>query len=190
MIDALQRLLQQRETCCGFYDTITGNTENTNTPMPVITHDMDSESPEVQGLNPSQITAIQSCKAPLSLIWGPPGTLCDSFIHPSHSRIDVGTGKTTVVVQILRKLLRNSRDNLKILMTASTHNGKLFTVSSAPSTDNATVQRSTMSWSVSSSSTRTKTYLARNKYFEWQLTNPRSTRPYRVIPSTRGLGAM
>ena len=39
---------------------------------------------------------------------------------------DIGTGKTTVVVQILTRLIKNSTENSRILMTASTHNGKLF----------------------------------------------------------------
>ncbi|KDQ53776.1 hypothetical protein JAAARDRAFT_61145 [Jaapia argillacea MUCL 33604] len=57
-------------------------------------------------LNPSQEEAVRSSDAQLSLIWGPPGT-----------------GKTTVVVQILRRLLKNDALNdCKILMTASTHN--------------------------------------------------------------------
>lgn len=36
----------------------------------------DSEEEEIEGvenMNASQITAIRSCMAPLSLIWGPPG---------------------------------------------------------------------------------------------------------------------
>lgn len=34
-----------------------------------------------------------------------------------------GTGKTTVVVQILRQLIQRVGDTRTILMTASTHNG-------------------------------------------------------------------
>lgn len=37
---------------------------------------------------------------------------------------NAGTGKTTVVIRILEKLLHNANDEAKILMTASTHNGK------------------------------------------------------------------
>lgn len=39
-----------------------------------------------------------------------------------------GTGKTTVVVQILRRILQNPIGDLKILMSASTHNGNILPV--------------------------------------------------------------
>ncbi|CCO32890.1 RNA-dependent RNA polymerase 2 Short=AtRDRP2 [Rhizoctonia solani AG-1 IB] len=55
--------------------------------------------------NESQKSAILSISHPLSLVWGPPGT-----------------GKTTVVVTMLRLLLRSMPSGSKILMTASTHN--------------------------------------------------------------------
>ncbi|TFK19298.1 RNA-directed RNA polymerase [Coprinopsis marcescibilis] len=62
--------------------------------------------PDSTGLNASQMQAIGSWTAPLSLIWGPPGT-----------------GKTTVVVQILRSILLSfSRKVPIVLVTASTHN--------------------------------------------------------------------
>ncbi|KAG2003690.1 RNA helicase [Coprinopsis cinerea AmutBmut pab1-1] len=65
--------------------------------------------PGAENLNDSQLEAIASWNASLSLIWGPPGT-----------------GKTTVVVEILRSIIL-TYDKLKkrlptILMTASTHN--------------------------------------------------------------------
>ncbi|QRV85064.1 RNA-dependent RNA polymerase [Ceratobasidium sp. AG-Ba] len=55
--------------------------------------------------NSSQREAIMSIEHPLSLIWGPPGT-----------------GKTTVVVAMLRLLLGSMPPGSRILMTASTHN--------------------------------------------------------------------
>ncbi|KAH7343653.1 RNA dependent RNA polymerase-domain-containing protein [Rhizoctonia solani] len=55
--------------------------------------------------NESQRSAIISVQHPLSLVWGPPGT-----------------GKTTVVVTMLRLLLRSMPAGSRILMTASTHN--------------------------------------------------------------------
>ncbi|KAF8709476.1 AAA domain, partial [Rhizoctonia solani] len=55
--------------------------------------------------NESQKSAILSVSYPLSLVWGPPGT-----------------GKTTVVVTMLRLLLRSMPPGSRILMTASTHN--------------------------------------------------------------------
>ncbi|KAG8715390.1 hypothetical protein FRC08_010636 [Ceratobasidium sp. 394] len=55
--------------------------------------------------NESQRQAILSIQYPLSLVWGPPGT-----------------GKTTVVVTMLRLLLKSMPQGSRILMTASTHN--------------------------------------------------------------------
>jgi len=64
-----------------------------------------ADNEELNKFNESQQAAIRSMNSPLSLIWGPPGT-----------------GKTTVVVQILRRLVRNLKEGSKILMAASTHN--------------------------------------------------------------------
>ncbi|QRV99155.1 RNA-dependent RNA polymerase [Ceratobasidium sp. AG-Ba] len=55
--------------------------------------------------NSSQKEAIMSIEHPLSLVWGPPGT-----------------GKTTVVIAMLRLLLGSMPPGSRILMTASTHN--------------------------------------------------------------------
>ncbi|KAI6025546.1 RNA dependent RNA polymerase-domain-containing protein [Pisolithus marmoratus] len=104
MIDALTRLSVERETCCSIYNTIVmiPSSEELDDDA---SSDSAEEIPDAENLNASQIAAIKSCVVPLSLIWGPPGT-----------------GKTTVVVQILRYLLRKF-GGCKILMTASTHNG-------------------------------------------------------------------
>ncbi|KAG5352321.1 hypothetical protein C0989_002856 [Termitomyces sp. Mn162] len=112
MMDAVLRLLQEGQACCDFHDIITGS-ENKSAMVhvegeviPVASSS--AAEPYVNGrLNQSQIDAVRSCDAPLSLIWGPPGT-----------------GKTTVVVEILQELLKKSRNDEppKILMTASTHN--------------------------------------------------------------------
>ncbi|KAI0364829.1 P-loop containing nucleoside triphosphate hydrolase protein [Pilatotrama ljubarskyi] len=66
----------------------------------------EAQSSEVNStLNASQRAAVSSAvSTPMCLIWGPPGT-----------------GKTTVVVQILVQFLRRLPD-AKILVTASTHN--------------------------------------------------------------------
>jgi regulator of nonsense transcripts 1 len=78
MIDALQRLLQDRETCCQFCSIITGDLKDTTGTAQFLA----SESLKThERLNSSQISAVQSCGAPLSLIWGPPGMLRDQ----SHS---------------------------------------------------------------------------------------------------------
>ncbi|KAF8067485.1 RNA-directed RNA polymerase [Lyophyllum atratum] len=107
MMDAVLRLLKEGAACCKFHKIITGEPEE---------NDDLSEEPAVSNLghsiasarlNESQVMAVNSCTAPLSLIWGPPGT-----------------GKTTVVVDILRDIIKRSSggDPPKILMTASTHN--------------------------------------------------------------------
>ncbi|KAK0477884.1 RNA-directed RNA polymerase [Armillaria novae-zelandiae] len=103
MMDALIRLLMEKEECCRYHHLITGETSGDE--LPATTPDPVAEFTYGPDLNESQIEAINSCEAPLSLIWGPPGT-----------------GKTTVVVQILRKILQSSQEPPKILMTASTHN--------------------------------------------------------------------
>ncbi|KAK2464629.1 hypothetical protein APHAL10511_003322 [Amanita phalloides] len=105
MIDALRRLLTEKEASCAFYGIITGDND---------TSEQDADENPIEqleegfvpsdNLNDSQIAAVNSCTSPLSLIWGPPGT-----------------GKTTVVIQILRRFLATATHS-KILMTASTHN--------------------------------------------------------------------
>ncbi|KAK0452148.1 AAA domain-containing protein [Desarmillaria tabescens] len=103
MMDALIRLLMEKDECCRYHHLITG--EASSEAFPAVIPGPVAEFTYGQDLNESQIEAIKSCEAPLSLIWGPPGT-----------------GKTTVVVQILLKLLQSSQEKPKILMTASTHN--------------------------------------------------------------------
>lgn len=104
MIDALTRLSVERESCCSIHNTIVSIPSSEELDDDASSDSEEEEIPDAENLNASQITAIKLCTAPLSLIWGPPGT-----------------GKTTVVVQILRYLLRKFGE-CKILMTASTHN--------------------------------------------------------------------
>jgi hypothetical protein len=137
MMDALRRLVQEGSACCSFSSIIAANYGGSSPGKP------DDEPPEVDlspnegeesgtaevpvgeeetieepaseeltlaspdELNPSQRAAVDSCRKPLALIWGPPGT-----------------GKTTVVVYILQRILRTLSEDSKILMTASTHNGR------------------------------------------------------------------
>lgn len=81
MIDALLRLLQERDTCCRFYSIITGDMNGEDNSFSPASEEqeltLDSEaSPEgIRSLNSSQQTAVRSCDGPLSLIWGPPGRL-------------------------------------------------------------------------------------------------------------------
>ncbi|KAF8555926.1 RdRP-domain-containing protein [Imleria badia] len=104
MMDAVTKLWQDSYECCSIYDTIVVPPPRTGSEAVADHIEEEDELVGTESMNPSQIIAIRSSLAPLSLIWGPPGT-----------------GKTTVVVQILRYLLRKSPD-CKILMTASTHN--------------------------------------------------------------------
>ncbi|KAF9261342.1 RNA-directed RNA polymerase [Marasmius fiardii PR-910] len=123
MLDALTRLMKDKSGCCGFYDIITGGHRNSEaTAAPTDFPPILEEGEHIEGLNPSQEAAIRSCRGPLSLIWGPPG----ESSSPSSGSISfhiTGTGKTTVIVQILRGLVRTKDEDARILMTASTHNG-------------------------------------------------------------------
>ncbi|KAJ3528070.1 hypothetical protein NMY22_g9549 [Coprinellus aureogranulatus] len=145
MLDALKTLMNDRGSCCGFYDIITGDDQappsspgsdidtddvlqnkgkaRAEDPEPDNTDDEQDEDkaqrpnldepfeivlPTDSSLNESQMLAVRSWDARLSLIWGPPGT-----------------GKTTVVVDILRSILLTFKPKgklPKIIMTASTHN--------------------------------------------------------------------
>lgn len=71
MMDALVRLYEDGADCCGFHQSIVnpdaeGSDEEQSEPEPV-PFDLSGT------LNESQAEAVQSCVAPLSLIWGPPG---------------------------------------------------------------------------------------------------------------------
>ena len=72
-MDAVARLWEESYDCCSIYDTIV-------MPPPPTGSEAVDENPEeeeelagTERMNPSQITAIRSSLAPLSLIWGPPG---------------------------------------------------------------------------------------------------------------------
>ncbi|PPQ66641.1 hypothetical protein CVT24_006933 [Panaeolus cyanescens] len=104
MMDAIKRLLMEKDECCLFYDLIVNG-------QPVLDRSTSLPTPEQtqlpDDLNESQLIAMKSWRSPLSLIWGPPGT-----------------GKTTVMVQILCDIIKSyGAEHLpKIIMTASTHN--------------------------------------------------------------------
>lgn len=71
-MDALKRLLADREDCCVFYKLIVG--EEGSSILEQLEPPPESASPAPDGLNESQLLAMSSWRTPLSLIWGPPGT--------------------------------------------------------------------------------------------------------------------
>jgi hypothetical protein len=85
MIDAVLRLLQEGAACCRFHKIITGDMDQEDDePTSDIGQENDEQTvdgtildvnraPISDHLNASQISAVESCRAPLSLIWGPPG---------------------------------------------------------------------------------------------------------------------
>ncbi|KAH9888525.1 RNA dependent RNA polymerase-domain-containing protein [Cubamyces lactineus] len=103
MLDAVRKLALKRYEACRLYNVIVGlplahaDASNASTEADV------DEGDQVAELD-SQRAVVLATQSPLCLIWGPPGT-----------------GKTTVVVEILGQLIRRFPD-AKILMTASTHN--------------------------------------------------------------------
>ena len=73
-MDAVTRLWEESYECCSIYDTIVMPPPTTN--PKAVADDIQEEEEELIGtelMNPSQITAIKSSLARLSLIWGPPG---------------------------------------------------------------------------------------------------------------------
>ncbi|KAH8088982.1 RNA dependent RNA polymerase-domain-containing protein [Cristinia sonorae] len=113
MLDAIQKLVTDGFSACRFHKIVTaqGPLDPDNEDVPAEAEPdpgvSQSDQESLGSLNDSQRRAVLSTQfGRLSLIWGPPGT-----------------GKTTVVVQILLRFLRQSQDpELRILMTASTHN--------------------------------------------------------------------
>lgn len=74
MMDAVLRLLKEGAGCCRFHNIITGEETaegEDHVAVPDGVSDMNQFASD--RLNASQIMAVNSCTAPLSLIWGPPG---------------------------------------------------------------------------------------------------------------------
>lgn len=135
-MDALHRLATEGAACCRFHRSITGDLQNPEATEEEVHGDRDNvvantvdaqtEVDIQDGLNRSQRIAVQASQsAQISLIWGPPGTSSFPACFSVNGIIQnvIGTGKTTVVVQILRHLVERLEEGGKILMTASTHNG-------------------------------------------------------------------
>ncbi|KAI0685002.1 P-loop containing nucleoside triphosphate hydrolase protein [Cerioporus squamosus] len=108
MLAAVQKLALKGYDCCRLHHVIVGLDPATDIEEHVIGQEEDATATSNDidaSLNYSQQQAVRTAvRNPMSLIWGPPGT-----------------GKTTVVVQILVQYLRRFPEG-KILMTASTHN--------------------------------------------------------------------
>ena len=124
-MDAVLRLLQQGAACCRFHRILTGDTAPGAETLTEDTQLDEISSAVSAGLNESQVRAVESSRAPLSLIWGPPGMVGCVPREQGLMRDIPGTGKTTVVIHILWDILtRKAGDLPKILMTAPTHNGE------------------------------------------------------------------
>jgi len=127
MLDAVGRLVKDGSICCSFSHLVVGKHKGDTGGQTDGKEDPDGDADgnlDKDGLNPNQVRAVESSKNPLTLIWGPPGT---TGIFPYVDNLTIycpsGTGKTTVVVKILRKFFETLGEEEKILMTASTHNG-------------------------------------------------------------------
>lgn len=83
MKDALLRLFEDEMDCCFFFRAIIDrmlNSEGADShEITQLTNLTGGHSQDTSGLNPSQQMAVQSCRKPLSLIWGPPGLLISYF---------------------------------------------------------------------------------------------------------------
>lgn len=136
-MDAIRRLATESAECCRFHRTITGDslTEGASQELSEAsgsvdeTHDPDEEIQDE--LNHSQRVAVQASRtSQVTLIWGPPGKFTAKHLRlyafPPTFEYTIGTGKTTVVVQILKRLVQSLEEGGKILMTASTHNGCVY----------------------------------------------------------------
>lgn len=82
-MDAILKLLTEREECCAFHSLITGE---------IIAEDSAAAERETVSsrfqpdnhLNASQRVAVMSLtQGPLSLIWGPPGNQCSACFFPN-----------------------------------------------------------------------------------------------------------
>ena len=93
MIDAVSRLLQEGAACCRFHSIITGDRTQEEGEQAINNLELDmNQIPVSQRLNASQVSAVKSCRAPLSLIWGPPGK-CDICVKLSSDEDSQGLGK-------------------------------------------------------------------------------------------------
>ena len=79
-MDAILKLLTEREQCCAFHFLITGETI-TEDPVVDESEAISFEFEPGDHLNASQRAAVMSlAQGPLSLIWGPPGNRCSTCL--------------------------------------------------------------------------------------------------------------
>ena len=150
MIDAVGRLVRDGSICCSFSDLVVGRHVG-DAEGQADADDDAGDNLDEEGLNPNQVRAVESSDDPLALIWGPPGEagIC-IIIGGLTGSYFLGTGKTTVVVRILGRLFKTLDEEEKILMTASTHNGRsIFCITRTQCL--TLVQLSTTFWNGSSS---------------------------------------
>ena len=72
-MDAVTRLWEESYECCSIYDTIVRPPPRTASEAVLDPPEEEDELVGTEAMNRSQIAAIRSSLAPLSLIWGPPG---------------------------------------------------------------------------------------------------------------------
>ncbi|KIW73618.1 hypothetical protein PV04_01721 [Phialophora macrospora] len=105
MGEALVELLLNQEKSCGVAQMLLNPTSGRTALTKAGPADDEQRIHVVEGLNESQSRAVVvSTSSPLTCLWGPPGT-----------------GKTTTIIALLRKLL-NLNEPGRILVTAPTHN--------------------------------------------------------------------
>ena len=103
--EAIVDLLVKRDKCCSLASTLLSPTISLSHSNRADASITDQPIDLIDGLNESQSRAvIVATGAPLTCLWGPPGT-----------------GKTTTIVSILRRLLKQN-DSVRVLVTAPTHN--------------------------------------------------------------------
>jgi regulator of nonsense transcripts 1 len=80
MMNALRRLSKEQSEACSFWGIIAGEADGEV--VPEAYERIKDNDPAMEGLNPSQKSAIMSAtSSQISLIWGPPGTLPIEFFH-------------------------------------------------------------------------------------------------------------
>jgi hypothetical protein len=80
MMDAVQKLAVDGADRCVSHHLIKRMPGRDEDPEDLVTDDDYGDVEDAGHLNPSQVAAIKSCDAPLSLIWGPPGEQSEKIL--------------------------------------------------------------------------------------------------------------